>query len=30
MINDAPNVPDNYAFGKKTYNSDHVNHVIKA
>lgn len=30
MINDAPKVPDNFAFGKKTYNSDHVNHVIKA
>ena len=30
MINDAPNVPDSHAFGKKTYGSDHVNHVIKA
>lgn len=30
LINDAPNVPDNYAFGKKTYGSDHVSTVIKA
>lgn len=30
MLNDAPNVPDNHAFGKKTYGSEHVNVVIKA
>lgn len=30
MINDTPNVPDHFAYGKKTYGSDHVNHVIKA
>lgn len=30
MVNDAPNVPDNHAFGKKTYGSDHVDVVIKA
>lgn len=30
MINDQPKVPDNFAYGKKTYGSDHVSHVIKA
>ena len=30
LFNDAPNVPDNFAYGKKTYGSDHVNEVIKA
>lgn len=30
MVNDGPNVADNYAYGKKTYGSDHVSHVIKA
>ena len=29
-INDKLNVPDNHAFGKKTYNSEHVTDVIKA
>lgn len=30
MINDKPKVPENYAFGKKTFDSDHVDGVIKA
>jgi hypothetical protein len=30
MVNDAPRVPEGFAFGKKTYGSDHVNEVIKA
>ena len=30
LFNDGPKVPDNYAYGKKTYGSDHVDTVIKA
>ena len=30
LIDDAPAVPTNYAYGKKTYGSDHVHTVIKA
>jgi hypothetical protein len=30
LINDAPPVADNYAYGKKTYGSDHVHTVMKA
>jgi len=30
MLNDHPKVPENFAYGKKTYGSDHVNEVIKA
>lgn len=30
MIEDKPKVPETFAFGKKTHNSDHVDTVIKA
>lgn len=30
LFHDAPKVPDNFSYGKKTYGSDHVDTVIKA
>jgi hypothetical protein len=30
MFEDQPKVPENHAFGKKTYGSEHVGDVIKA
>lgn len=30
LYDDAPNVTENHAFGKKTYGSEHVDNVMKA